>query len=76
MLDENRTQRLCLVVAPAGWGKTTLLTEWARHAGDRELVAWVTLDETDDEPHRFWTYLVVSWCWQPRWSGSCGGEVC
>ena len=56
VLDETR--RLCLVVAPAGWGKTTLLTEWARQAGDH--VAWLTLDETDDEPHRFWTYVVTS----------------
>ncbi|HEY5846696.1 MAG TPA: LuxR C-terminal-related transcriptional regulator [Microlunatus sp.] len=60
MLDESRTRRLCLVVAPAGWGKTTLLTEWARHAGDRESVAWVTLDEADDEPHRFWTYVAAA----------------
>ena len=52
---------MCLVVAPAGWGKTTLLTEWARHAGDRESVAWVTLDEADDEPHRFWTYVPRLW---------------
>ena len=60
MLDENRTRRLCLVVAPAGWGKTTLLTEWARHASGRHSVAWITLDETDDEPHRFWTYVVTA----------------
>jgi LuxR family transcriptional regulator, maltose regulon positive regulatory protein len=56
VLDESR--RLCLVVAPAGWGKTTLLTEWARQSGDH--VAWLTLDETDDEPHRFWTYVVTA----------------
>ncbi len=60
MLDENMTRRLCLVVAPAGWGKTTLLTVWARRAGDRHSVAWITLDETDDEPHRFWTYVVTA----------------
>jgi LuxR family maltose regulon positive regulatory protein len=60
MLDENGTRRLCVVVAPAGWGKTTLLAEWARRAGDRHSVAWVTLDETDDEPHRFWTYVVTA----------------
>jgi ATP/maltotriose-dependent transcriptional regulator MalT len=54
------TPRLCLVVAPAGWGKTTLLTEWARQAGDRHSVAWLTLDVTDDEPHRFWTYVVMA----------------
>ena len=60
MLDENRTRRLCLVVAPAGWGKTTLLTDWARRASGRHSVAWITLDETDDEPHRFWTYAVTA----------------
>ena len=60
MLDEHGTQRLCLVVAPAGWGKTTLLTEWARRTGDQKSPAWVTLDETDDEPHRFWTYVLTA----------------
>ena len=60
MLDEHGTQRLCLVVAPAGWGKTTLLTEWARRTGDQKSAAWVTLDETDDEPHRFWTYVLTA----------------
>ena len=60
MLDEDAAPRLCLVIAPAGWGKTTLLTEWARRTGDRSAPAWVTLDETDDEPHRFWTYVLTA----------------
>ena len=48
---------LTLVVAPAGWGKTTLLSSWAR--GDPEVrVAWVSLDENDDEPMRFWRYVL------------------
>jgi LuxR family transcriptional regulator, maltose regulon positive regulatory protein len=50
---------LVLVSAPAGFGKSTLLTEWlaaARAAGT--LVAWLSLDRQDDEPTRFWTYLV------------------
>lgn len=59
-LDVNGEGRLCLVIAPAGWGKTTLLTEWARRGGDRTAPAWVTLDETDDEPHRFWTYVLTA----------------
>jgi ATP/maltotriose-dependent transcriptional regulator MalT len=54
-LDENDTKRLSVVVAPAGWGKTTLLAGWARRTRDRQPVAWLTLDETDDEPQRFWT---------------------
>jgi LuxR family transcriptional regulator, maltose regulon positive regulatory protein len=60
LLDDDRRQPLCVVVAPAGWGKTTLLAEWARRAGDSHSVAWLTLDETDDEPHRFWTYVVTA----------------
>ena len=59
-LDGNGTQKLSVVVAPAGWGKTTLLAEWARRTRDRQPVAWLTLDETDDEPQRFWTYVVTA----------------
>lgn len=46
-----------LLSGPAGFGKTTLLSEFvARH----ELpVAWVTLDEGDNEPVRFWSYLIA-----------------
>lgn len=60
LLDDNGTQRLCVVVAPAGWGKTTLLAEWMRRAHDRQSVAWLTIDENDDEPHRFWTYVITA----------------
>ena len=49
--------RLTLVVAPPGWGKTSLLSGWAV-ASDR--IAWVSLDETDDEPSRFWTYVLTA----------------
>ena len=35
---------------PAGWGKTTLLSEWARDPCKHRRVAWVSLDESDDEP--------------------------
>ena len=51
---------LSVVVAPAGWGKTTLLAQWARQARDSHPVAWITLDTTDNDPHRFWTYLTTS----------------
>jgi LuxR family maltose regulon positive regulatory protein len=48
--------RLCLLDAPAGSGKTTLLAQWSAAAGGR--VAWVSLDEGDNDPTRFWTYVV------------------
>src|SRR6266545_6269392 len=46
--------RLVLVGAPAGSGKTTLLAQWARSPG-APAVAWVALDEGDDDPVLFWT---------------------
>lgn len=53
--------RLTLVSAPAGFGKTTLLTEWLDATpGDDRAVAWVSLDPSDNEPARFWTYVVTA----------------
>jgi len=50
--------RLTVVVAPAGWGKTSLLSGWAANPGEQRRIAWVSLDENDDEPVRFWTYIL------------------
>jgi LuxR family maltose regulon positive regulatory protein len=50
--------RLLLVCAPAGFGKTTLLSEWV-HGGGRP-VAWVSLDENDNDPVTFWTHVVAA----------------
>ncbi|MBB3084173.1 LuxR C-terminal-related transcriptional regulator [Geodermatophilus sabuli] len=52
--------RLCVVVAPAGWGKTTVLALWAREPEQRPRTAWVSLDASDDEPVRFWTYVLTA----------------
>jgi LuxR family maltose regulon positive regulatory protein len=50
-----------LVSAPAGFGKTTLLTEWlATPDPDRPAAAWLSLDERDNDPALFWTYLVTA----------------
>jgi LuxR family maltose regulon positive regulatory protein len=62
-LSSGAESALTLVSAPAGFGKTTLLTEWlaewvaAAPAGER-LAAWVSLDERDNDPALFWRYLV------------------
>jgi ATP/maltotriose-dependent transcriptional regulator MalT len=50
--------RCTTVVAPAGWGKSTLLAAWARDPAQQGAVGWVSLDEGDDEPVRFWTYAL------------------
>jgi len=47
-----------LVCAPAGFGKTTLLADWAR--ADGRPVAWLSLDEGDNDPARFWRHAVAA----------------
>jgi LuxR family maltose regulon positive regulatory protein len=50
-LDEGLGRGLVLVCAPAGSGKTALLADWARRA--QRPVAWLSLDEGDNDPARF-----------------------
>jgi LuxR family maltose regulon positive regulatory protein len=52
--------RLTVVVAPAGWGKTTLLAQWTHDPAESRRVVWLTLDDSDDEPVRFWTYVLTA----------------
>lgn len=52
----QRGHKLTLVAGPAGCGKTTLVSEWI-HMRDLA-VAWVSLDGNEDDPVRFWTYVV------------------
>ena len=52
---------MILVSAPAGFGKTTLLAEWlAAASADRWSSAWLSLDATDNDPARFWTYVIAA----------------
>jgi LuxR family maltose regulon positive regulatory protein len=57
-LDEGLKRRLTLLSAPAGFGKTTLLAEWAHGCGAP--VAWVSLDEGDDDLGRFLAYVMAA----------------
>src|SRR5215213_11288763 len=58
-LEREAGRKLTLISAPAGFGKTTLLVEWLRERADGEgYVAWVSLDEGDNDPVRFLSYLV------------------
>jgi len=52
--------KLTLVSAPAGFGKTTLLSEWIAGCGTRARVAWVSLDEGDNDVARFWSYAIAA----------------
>lgn len=50
---------LSLLVAPAGWGKTTALSEWrASPSGTAWPAGWVSLAASDNDPVRFWTYVL------------------
>jgi LuxR family transcriptional regulator, maltose regulon positive regulatory protein len=57
-IDDATSYDLCLVCSPPGFGKTTQLAAWAA-ASDRP-VAWLALDEEDDDPVRFWRYAIAA----------------
>jgi len=48
------------VSAPAGFGKTTFLSEWARQVKPPMRVAWLSLEEGENDPARFWDYLIAA----------------
>lgn len=55
-LEDGLNSKLMLISAPAGYGKTTLLSEWA--AQNNTPVAWLSLDENDSDLQQFLTYLI------------------
>lgn len=59
-LRQGSAARLTLVSAPPGFGKSTLLAEWARDPSVGRLVAWVSLDASDDDPATFWAYVAAA----------------
>jgi LuxR family maltose regulon positive regulatory protein len=63
-LDQSLHRKLTVVSAPAGFGKTTLLGEWIQSlgAGDSPSVkvAWISLDDGDNDPARFSAYLAAA----------------
>lgn len=58
MLNSGLTKKLTYLSAQSGFGKTTLLSEWISRTG--QSVAWINLDENDNEPKRFFKYLIIS----------------
>src|SRR5215211_962744 len=67
-------RRLTLLSAPAGFGKTALLNEWIEsRAGGGRSVGWVSLDEGDNDPVRFVSYLVAA---LTRTAADGGGAGC
>lgn len=63
-LNQGLPRKLTLISAPAGFGKTTLVSEWSQklHQDAVNNVAWLSLDEDDNEPEQFLRYLVTAVC--------------
>jgi len=63
-LDRGSASKLMLVSAPAGFGKTTLLTEWLAAGpgapADQRRAAWLSLDRGDNDLASFWTYVIAA----------------
>jgi LuxR family maltose regulon positive regulatory protein len=62
-LDAGIHRKLTLISAPAGFGKTTLISEWVQALGEaasNNAIAWLSLDESDNDLTRFLTYLVAA----------------
>lgn len=52
--------KLTLMSAPAGWGKTTSLAQWALTAQDEQRFGWLSLDSSDNDPMWFWMYAIAA----------------
>lgn len=59
-LNNSLRGRLTLVSAPAGFGKTTVVTTWFAQIDTAWQTAWLTLDETDNTPPRFFAHLITA----------------
>lgn len=59
-LDRSPGQKLTLISAPAGFGKSALLGEWLAQNGAPSAVAWVSLDDMDNDPARFVAYVTTA----------------
>ncbi|TYA09968.1 LuxR family transcriptional regulator [Paenibacillus faecis] len=71
-LDAGMHRKLSVVSASAGYGKTTLISEWARRCG--RPIAWLSLDEGDNDPARFFAYLSAALKFAgPKFEGAAFG---
>src|SRR5699024_6677602 len=55
-LEKGLDTKLTLITAPAGYGKSTLLSEWTKKVDAS--IAWVSLDENDNDSMRFWKHTI------------------
>jgi LuxR family maltose regulon positive regulatory protein len=72
-LDKGLGCKLIVLSAPAGFGKTTLLAAWLQATGIR--AGWLSLDERDNDPTRFWSYFVTCLQGAIQAAGRVGDET-
>ena len=60
VLSAGLHRKLTLLSAPAGWGKTTLLAQWAVGADEDRRFGWLSLDRSDNDPVWFWMYMIAA----------------
>jgi LuxR family maltose regulon positive regulatory protein len=71
-LREGLNYSLVIISAPAGFGKTTLISEFTRQSRPGMPAAWVSLDEGDNDPTRFWRYFIMA---LQKLHPSCGKSI-
>ena len=59
-LSAGRSRKLALLSAPAGWGKTTVLAQWALAAGEDRRFGWLSLRSLRQRPGVVWMYVVAA----------------
>src|SRR5690606_21294833 len=59
-LQRGGTAKLTLVSAPAGFGKTTAVVAWLQSRPSGGAVAWLSLDEADNQPAVFWAHVIAA----------------
>lgn len=57
-LGAGLSHKLTLIMAPAGFGKTTLVNQWL--ARQNKAMAWISLDSSENDPVRFWRYIITA----------------
>ena len=62
-LDRATQRPVTLVAAPAGYGKTTAVTQWLASASPSPAIAWVSLDTSDNDPTVLWTHIATALDW-------------
>src|SRR4051794_4930620 len=75
-LREGRGRRLTLLSGPAGYGKSTLLAQWASEDRPRTPFVWVSLDTGDIDPVRLWSHIIRGFqAVHPTVGGTSLGEL-